>query len=63
MEINYVFVLLSVAILWRPQPNAKEYAYVMELPAVTTDDDGEVEIEMMGAVPSAMDDDDDEEDK
>mmetsp|Transcript_17940 Transcript_17940/g.19719 ORF Transcript_17940/g.19719 Transcript_17940/m.19719 type:complete len:565 (+) Transcript_17940:178-1872(+) len=64
MEMNYLFVLMAVAILWRPQKNAKEYAYVMELPAmsaaVNDDDDDEGVIEM-SAVPSALDDDDDEE--
>jgi hypothetical protein len=61
MEMNYVFVLLGVAILWRPQENAKEYAYVMELPPMTTDEDGENVLEMTGMVPSAADDDNDEE--
>ena len=58
MELNYIFVLLGVAILWRPQENAKEYAYVMELPALSADDDGVSEMELSGTVPSAMDDDD-----
>jgi len=62
MEMNYLFVLIAVAILWRPQQNAKEYAYVMQLPAMTAavnddDDDEGVIIELAG-VPSAMDDDD-----
>jgi hypothetical protein len=60
MELNYIFVLMGVAILWRPQENAKEYAYVMELPAMTSDDDGVSEMELAGVVPSAADDDDDE---
>eukprot|EP00339_Tiarina_fusa_P001565 CAMPEP_0117049942 /NCGR_PEP_ID=MMETSP0472-20121206/34480_1 /TAXON_ID=693140 ORGANISM="Tiarina fusus, Strain LIS" /NCGR_SAMPLE_ID=MMETSP0472 /ASSEMBLY_ACC=CAM_ASM_000603 /LENGTH=541 /DNA_ID=CAMNT_0004763531 /DNA_START=35 /DNA_END=1660 /DNA_ORIENTATION=- len=60
MELNYIFVLMGVAILWRPQENAKEYAYVMELPAMTSDDDGVSEMELAGAVPSAADDEDDE---
>lgn len=62
-EANYLFVLMTVAILWKPSPNAKEYAYVMEL--ATGDhgsgDDDEGIIEMKGgAVPSAVDSDDDE---
>ena len=62
MELNYVFVLTAVAVLWRPQENAKEYAYVMQLPAMKAgdDDDESVELEMGGVVPSAADDDDDE---
>ncbi len=50
-----------MAILWRPQPNAKEYAFVMQLPSMKADtedgDDGEFE---MAVVPSAADEDDDE---
>ena len=60
MELNYIFVLLGVAILWRPQENAKEYAYVMELPALGANEDGENELELTGVVPSAADDDDDD---
>ena len=56
-EVNYLFVLVGVAILWRPNPSAREYAYVMELPAMGTD--GENELELTGGdVPSAMDSDD-----
>ena len=55
MEFNYLFVLIGVAVLWRPNPNAKEFAYVMELQA--TEDEGNGEIEF-GAVPSAADEDD-----
>jgi hypothetical protein len=61
MEINYILVLSGVAILWRPQANAKEYAYVMELPPMTAgddEDDGEGGLELTGVVPSAVDDDD-----
>ena len=60
MELNYIFVLMGVAILWRPQENAKEYAYVMELPSVASDDDGVSEMELVGAVPSAADEDEGE---
>jgi len=55
-EINYLFVLVGVAYLWRPNPSAREYAYVMELPAMG--EDGENELELSGNVPSAMDSDD-----
>jgi len=55
-EVNYLFVLIGVSWLWRPNPSAKEYAYVMEL--ATTGGDGETELELTGGVvPSAMDDD------
>jgi hypothetical protein len=57
-EVNYLFVLIAVAILWRPNPNAKEYAYVMELPVLGADDENELELTVN--VPSAMDDDDDD---
>lgn len=63
MEVNYLFVLIVVACLWRPQPNAKEYAYVMELPGMTAaidDDDGNGVMELTAVVPSAMDLDDDD---
>jgi hypothetical protein len=63
MEMNYLFVLVVVSWLWRPQPNAKEYAYVMELPgmnaALDDDDEGGV-MELTAVVPSAMDLDDDD---
>mmetsp|Transcript_23407 Transcript_23407/g.32801 ORF Transcript_23407/g.32801 Transcript_23407/m.32801 type:complete len:621 (-) Transcript_23407:115-1977(-) len=62
-EVNYLFVLISVAVLWRPNPNAKDYAFVMELPALggnDDDDDNEIGIEFTETVPSANDDDDDE---
>jgi amino acid transporter len=60
-ELNYIFVLLGVAVLWRPSPTAKEYAYVMELPAMTSDDDDEDGVlDMSHVVPSAADDDEDE---
>jgi hypothetical protein len=55
-EVNYFFVLVGVAWLWRPNPAAKEYAYAMELPA--SNGDGGAELELTGGVPSAMDDDD-----
>lgn len=60
-EVNYVFVLIGIAYLWRPNPSAREYAYVIELPA-SGGGDGETELELSGVVPSAMDDDDDDTD-
>jgi Lung seven transmembrane receptor len=64
MELNYLFVLVVVSFLWRPQANAKEYAYVMELPGMTAaiddEDNGNGVMELTAVVPSAMDDDDDE---
>ena len=56
MEFNYLIVLVGVAVLWRPNPNAKEFAYVMELQG-NDDEDANGEIEF-GVVPSAADDDD-----
>jgi len=60
MELNYLMLLIGVAILWRPNPNAKEFAYVIELPAAGGEGE-ENELEMTSTVPSALDDDDDEE--
>lgn len=54
-EINYLCVLIGVAYLWRPNESAKEYAYVMELPSLGGDNENE--LELTGAVPSALDDD------
>jgi hypothetical protein len=64
MEMNYLFVLVVVAWLWRPQENAKDYAYIMELPAQSTavsGDDDEGVIELSEVVPSAADDSDEDE--
>jgi len=33
-DANYMFILIGVAFLWRPNPDAKQYAFVMELPSV-----------------------------
>lgn len=61
MELNYLAVLIGVAVLWRPTANAKDLAYVMELPALGGD---EHELEMSQNIPSAVDDDyNDEDDK
>ena len=35
--VNYTLVLIFIAILWRPDPRAKEFAYVMELPTLGDD--------------------------
>jgi len=53
---NYLFVLIGVAILWRPNSNAKDYAMQMEIPAMGEDDENELELSCV--VPSAgeMDD-------
>lgn len=55
MHANYVLILVGVAILWRPNSNAKDYALQMELPAMG--EDGENELELSCVVPSAGDDD------
>ena len=55
-EVNYLYLLLGVAILWRPNEAAREYAYVMELPDAESGDEND--LELTGVVPSAMDDDD-----
>lgn len=44
-SVNYFFILISIALLWRPNPGAKDFAYVMELPAVGGDLGFETSIE------------------
>ena len=56
MHLNHLFVIMSVAILWRPNPNARDYAMQLELPAMG--DDEENELELSCVVPSAGDLDD-----
>lgn len=58
-EANYLFILVGICILWRPNPSAQHYSYHMELPA-SGGEDGETELELSGVVPSAMDDDEEE---
>lgn len=59
MEFNFLVVLIGVAVLWRPNPHAKEFAFVMELPALGSGDDEDDEMGLeTGAIPSAADDDD-----
>lgn len=64
IEANYIFVLTGVAVLWRPQKNAKEYAYVMQLPSTKAgadeQDGDEGEFELSAVVPSAADSDDED---
>jgi hypothetical protein len=54
MHVNYLFVMTGVAILWRPNSNAKDYAMQMEVPALGEDDENELELSCV--VPSALDD-------
>jgi len=60
-ELNYVMVMMVVAILWRPNATAKEYAFVMELPSmghdVDFDDDN---IEMLETNSDVLHDGDDD---
>merc|ERR1712032_1106222 len=49
-QLNYLFILLAISILWWPNPAAKEYAYVMELPSLNNDDDDENEVELTGTI-------------
>ena len=63
MELNYAFVLIIIAILWRPQNNSNAYPHVMELPAHDTtalsSSDTSLPSELPVVVPSATDDLDD----
>eukprot|EP00536_Pseudo-nitzschia_multiseries_P001993 jgi/Psemu1/251193/estExt_Genewise1Plus.C_260153 len=47
---NYLFVLFGVAVLWRPNADAKNYVMQMELPSVG---DGDSDLELSCVVPSA----------
>ena len=40
-EVNYLFVLISIAFLWRPNERAKELAYAIELPSASDLDEVE----------------------
>lgn len=51
--VNYFFLLSSISLLWRPNPTAKEFAYVMELPSIGDDLDFDTNIGPVG-----IDDDD-----
>lgn len=59
-HLNYFMVLVSVAILWKPDPNAKEYAFVMQLPAGGEDICNELELVDTNADVLQDDDDDDD---
>ncbi len=39
LSMNYFFILTSISLLWKPEPHAKEFASVMELPSIGDDDD------------------------
>ena len=54
-ELNYLGVLIGLSCLWAPEPGAKEYAYVMELPAMGGD------LEFDTNMVDSPDDDDEEE--
>jgi len=49
---NYLFILSGVAILWRPNSHARDYAMQMEIPAIG---EGDNELELSCVVPSADD--------
>jgi hypothetical protein len=49
MELDYLAVITGVAILWKPGPNARDFAYEMQLP-----DTEENELELREEVPSAL---------
>jgi Lung seven transmembrane receptor len=49
-EINYLFLLVGVAYLWKPNPNMHEYANVMELLSMGEDRENGLEL-----TPSAAD--------
>jgi len=53
--MNYFAILAAIAFLWQPNPQAKEFAYVMELPSVGDDLGFETNIGTIG-----IDDDDDD---
>jgi hypothetical protein len=53
MQLNYLLILIGVAILWRPNSNAKDYA--MQLQISTMGEDDENDLELSCVVPSAGD--------
>ena len=55
-ELNYLFVLFGVSILWRPNERAKEFAFAMELPA--SGDLNEVEFDTNAGLQQDDDDED-----
>jgi len=62
IELNYFFILVTIAYLWRPNSNAKEFAHVIELPTLGDDEDDLQMTENAACVPSALDGDDDDTD-
>eukprot|EP00978_Attheya_sp_CCMP212_P006408 scaffold14557_cov67-Attheya_sp.AAC.11 len=44
-DVNYLLVLVGVAVLWRPNPRAKEYAFVMELPTIAEENENEMDFQ------------------
>lgn len=48
-EINFFIILTFVAMVWRPNPNAREFAYAMELGTGGDDDDmnGTTDLELV----------------
>jgi hypothetical protein len=50
MHLNYIIILSGVAVLWRPNANAKDYAMQMQIP---TGGDDENDLELSCVVPSA----------
>eukprot|EP00977_Amphora_coffeiformis_P008065 scaffold1803_cov92-Amphora_coffeaeformis.AAC.88 len=48
-EINVFLILLMVSLLWRPNPMAREYAYVTEMPT----EDNDLELTDTSVVPSS----------
>jgi len=59
-QLNYFLILVSVAILWKPNPKAKEYAFVMQLPAGDADDEIELVETNADVYPDTPIDDEDE---
>ena len=55
MHVNYLYILVGVAILWRPNSHAKDYAMQMEL---SPDGDEDNELELSSNIPSAISDED-----
>lgn len=55
-EAIYFFILVGIAVLWKPDPNAKEFAFVMELPSIGDD-------MVLDTNIGTVDDDDDDEDR
>eukprot|EP00531_Pseudo-nitzschia_arenysensis_P006341 CAMPEP_0116144828 /NCGR_PEP_ID=MMETSP0329-20121206/16235_1 /TAXON_ID=697910 /ORGANISM="Pseudo-nitzschia arenysensis, Strain B593" /LENGTH=808 /DNA_ID=CAMNT_0003640327 /DNA_START=108 /DNA_END=2534 /DNA_ORIENTATION=- len=50
--LNILFILFGVAILWRPNPEAKDYAMQMQIPSGPDDEN---DLELSCVVPSADD--------